>query len=162
MISSQGRKVRVRLYARGGAVGLARIQENGEPLFVELARVRTHRIRDKNGAYRWYNDYALPEEEGPGEITVRLHGTDEDQARGLNRPENVRPIPPGDPDFPKLYSRRNDAESINRGLDDSMYLGRAHSLGRLRQHAEVLGYALMVNSLTLHRHRHRRPTAVAA
>ena len=87
MISSQGRKVRVRLYARGGAVGLARIQENGEPLFVELARVRTHRIRDKNGAYRWYNDYALPEEEGPGEITVRLHGTGEDQ---VSRPQPTR------------------------------------------------------------------------
>jgi hypothetical protein len=30
-----------------------------------------------------------------------------------------------------------------------MYLGRAHSLGHARQHVDVLGWALLVNSLTL-------------
>jgi hypothetical protein len=64
---------------------------------------------------------------------VRLHGNDEDTARKLNRPENLRPIPPGDPDFERL-PRRNDAESINRHLDDTMWLGRAHSIGHARQH----------------------------
>ena len=32
---------------------------------------------------------------------------------------------------------------------DSMYLGRAHSVGHLRQQVNLLGYALMVNSLSL-------------
>jgi hypothetical protein len=57
-------------------------------------------------------------------------------------------VPRVDPDFARLYARRNDAESINRALDDSLYLGRAHPKGQLRQHAEILGYGLMVNSLT--------------
>ena len=35
---------------------------------------------------------------------------------------NLRPIAPGDPDFARLYPRRNDAESINRDLDDTLYL----------------------------------------
>jgi hypothetical protein len=74
----------------------------------------------------------------------------------LNRTENVRPIPQGDPDFARIYARRNDAESINRALDDTFYLGRAHSLGRRRQLIEVLGYALTVNSLALHRHPKKR------
>jgi hypothetical protein len=56
----------------------------------------------------------------------------------------------------RLYARRNDSESINRALDDTLYLGRAHSVGRQRQLVEVLGYALMVNSLALHRHRKKR------
>jgi hypothetical protein len=67
----------------------------------------------------------------------------------FDRSENVRPIPPSDPDFYALCARRNDAESLNRALEDTMYLGRAHSLGHARQHVDVLGWALLVNSLTL-------------
>jgi hypothetical protein len=66
-------------------------------------------------------------------VTVRLHGTEQDTARRFNRTENVRVIPPADPDFNRLYRRRNDAESINRGVVDSLYLSRAHSLGHARQ-----------------------------
>jgi hypothetical protein len=89
-------------------------------LFVELAKVRTHPNADKTGQYRWYNDYALPRSFGGRRVTVRLHATDEDTLRRFNRTENVRPIPPTDPDFTRLYSRRNDAELINRSLDDCM------------------------------------------
>jgi hypothetical protein len=95
-------------------------------------------------------------------VTVRLPGTDDDVARKLNRPENVRPISPTDPDFARLYPRRNDAESINRNLDDTLWLRRAHSIGHDRQHLNLLGYALMVNGLALHRHRRRHPTTLAA
>ena len=91
-----------------------------------------------------------------------LHGTDEDKARKLNRTENVRPIPPSDPDFKEIYARRSDAESINRGLEDTLYLGRAHSVGHRRQLVNLLGYALMVNSLALHEHRQRQKVAAAA
>jgi len=64
-------------------------------------------------------------------------------------------IPPTDPDFNALYARRNDAESINRSIDDSMWLSRAHSAGHARQHLNLIGYALMVNSLALLEHRQR-------
>lgn len=58
---------------------------------------------------------------------------------------------------------RNDAESINRDLDDTLYLRRAHTLGHARQHLNLLGYALVVNAVTLHRHaRHRAPDRLAA
>ena len=155
-ISVEGVPTRISLYARGGAIGIAGPDETGEMTFSPLRRTRTHRTRDKSSLFRWYNDYELPASLGGGEITVRLHGNEHDKARGLNRTENVRPIPQGDPDFACLYARRNDAESINRALDDSLYLGRAHSLGRRRQLIEVLGYALTVNSLALHRHRKKR------
>jgi hypothetical protein len=143
----------IRLFARGGAIGIAELSDTGDLHFRELTRVRTHRTRGKNGLYRWYNDYALPEAYGGGVVTVRLHATEDDAARNFNRTENVRPIPPTDPDFHRLYSRRNDAESINRGVVDSLYLGRAHTLGHARQHLNLLGYALMVNSLALLSHR---------
>ncbi len=151
----------IHLYARKGAIGVAELTDFGDLNFDELHRVRTHRIRDKNGAFRWYNDYALPERLGPGTVTVRLRGTDHDAARKVNRPENLRAIPPSDPDFARLFRRRNDAESINRAIDDTLHLGRAHSVGHARQHLNVLGFALMVNSLALARHE-SAPTVQAA
>jgi hypothetical protein len=69
---------------------------------------------------RWYNGYQLPDRYDAQTITIRLHGNADDQARKFNRPENVRPIPPSDPDFARLYRRRNDSESINRNLEDTL------------------------------------------
>jgi len=155
-----GCEVTLTLYSRGGAIGLGELTDTGDLLFTELRRVRTHRNRDKNGQYRWYNDYELPDRYGNQIITVRLHGNADDAARKFNRTENVRPIPPTDPDFARLYPRRNDAESINRNLEDTLWLGRAHSIGHARQLLNLLGYALMVNGLALHRHqRHRTQLA---
>ncbi len=71
-------------------------------------------------------------------------------------------IPPGDPDFERLYRRRNDAESINRHLDDTLWLRRAHSIGHLRQTLNLLTYALGINALALHLHRQRHAPPHAA
>ena len=137
----------MRLIAKGGRIELGEITEIGEPVFVPLERVRTHRNADKGGTFRWYNDYRLPERLGGGTVTVRLHTNDEDRQRKFNRAENVRQIPPGDPDFETLYKRRNDAESINRHLDDTLWLRRAHSVGARRQLLNLITYAMGVNAL---------------
>jgi hypothetical protein len=52
-------------------------------------------------------------------------------------------------------------QSINRGLDDSLYLGRAHNRGQLRQQVELLAHALVVNSVAVAEHL-RRVAARAA
>lgn len=93
---------------------------------------------------------------------MRLTGNEEDEHKNLNRAENLRAIPPSDPDFGRLYARRNDAESINRAIEDSLYLGRARSVGHLGQLADPMGFALVVNSLTLARHRARERLRAAA
>ncbi len=146
------------LYAQGGAIGIGTLNADGELQFTPLPRIRTHRNADKAG-YRWYNDHRLPDGLGAGQITVRLHNDASDAARKFNRTENVRPIPATDPDFRDLFRRRNDAESINRGLDDSLWLRRAHSVGHRRQLLNLIGYAVMVNSLAVARHRHAVPLA---
>lgn len=110
------------------------------------------RQSDKAGRFRFYNEYALPD---GGSVTVRLDTTEDDVARGLNRSESVRAIAPSDLDFKRLYRRRSDIESINRALDDSMWLGRAHSKGGQRQLMNLIGYALMTNGLAIHRHRQK-------
>jgi hypothetical protein len=113
--------------------------------------VRTQRREDKSGTFRWYNQYRLPERFGGGTVSVRLHGNADDDKRRFNRTENIRPIPATDPDFAGLYKRRNDVESINRALDDTLWLRRAHSIGHARQHLNLLTFALGVNSRALHR-----------
>jgi hypothetical protein len=150
------------LYAKDGALGIGRVTDDGRLRFEELRRTHTIRRADKAGTYRWYNDYALPDDLGGGTVTVRLHGNNEDARRKLNRTENLRPIAPSDPVFAELFSRRNDAESINRGLDDTLFLRRAHSVGHRRQTVNLLGYALMVNSLTLLEHQARTTQLLAA
>lgn len=94
-------------------------------------------------------------------MTVRLHRNAEDAPRRFNRTENVRAIPPTDPRFEHLYARRNDAESINRHLEDTLFLGRAHSVGMGRQYVDLLGYALLVKGLSGKLH-DRRTLAQAA
>ncbi len=148
-----GTRLTIDLFARAGAIGLTSMTDTGEKLFTELRRIRTSRKADKIGTFRWYNHYRLPDRLGGSVITVRLHGNDEDKVRKFNRTENVRPIPPSDPDFRGLYKRRNDAESINRAYDDTLWLRRARSVGQARQRLNLLTYALAVNALALHRHR---------
>lgn len=147
------------LFACDGALGTVTLSDTGEQCFEALRRIRTHRNADKNGKFRWYNDYRLPDTVGGGTITVRLHGTDDDTRRRFNRTENIRPIPASDPDFVGLYRRRNDAESINRALDDTLWLRRAHTIGHARQHLNLITFALGVNSLAIHRHQTPIPQA---
>jgi hypothetical protein len=153
--------VDLKLFSRGGQLGLGELTDTGDIAFIALERIRTHRARSKAGTYRWYNDHRLPAEYGSGVITVRLHGNTDDAKRKFNRTENLRPIPPDDPDFDRLYGRRNDAESINRHLDDTLWLRRAHSIGHRRQTLNLLTYALCVNGLALHLHRRRQRTKAA-
>jgi hypothetical protein len=55
-----------------------------------------------------------------------------------------------DPGRQSHKGRRNDAESINRALDDTLWLRRAHSIGHHRQQLNLLTHALVVNSIALH------------
>ena len=132
---------------------MVELDDVGEPVFIELEQRRLLKRRNANGMWRFYGEYRVPDDLGGGELRVRFDLTDEDLLRGFNRTEHLRPFPPSSDDYQRLYSRRSDAESINRALDDSMWLGRAHSVGAKRQLVDLLGFAMMVNSLALHRRR---------
>ena len=71
-------------------------------------------------------------------------------------------IPPPSPAGATVRQCNSPVESINRDLDDTLWLRRAHSLGHQRQLVNLLGYALMVNGLALRHHRQRPPAALAA
>jgi hypothetical protein len=104
----------------------------------------------------------VPEISEVGEHTDVDQSRDEDRQRKFNRAENVRQIPPGDPDFEALYKRRNDAETIDRHLDDTLWLRRANSVGRRRQLLNLITYAMGVNAISMHVHRQGLAPPVAA
>lgn len=153
----------VALYARAGQLGYVELNEAGEGVFQALRLAKITKSRRKaSRTWRWYGLYELPTELGGGTVRLRLDVSDEDQAVGLNRTEHLRAIGPGTSDYERVYPRRADIESINRFLDDTMWLGRAHSVGGRRQRVEILGFALMVNSIALHRARSAAPPGIAA
>lgn len=74
----------------------------------------------------------------------------------------LRSIPESSPDFARLHVLRPDAESINRGIEDSLFINRASAKGWRRQMADLLGHARLVNALTLARCRGRLPVEAVA
>lgn len=52
-----------------------------------------------------------------------------------------------------LYRRRSGAESINRHLDDTLWLWRAHSVGARRQLLNLITYAIGVKAMSMQVHR---------
>jgi hypothetical protein len=137
--------------------------EAGEPVFIDLTRIKTER-RGRPGQYRLSGQWGLPKECGGGIVRIPHYQTDADDQSGFNRCEHLRPIPSGDPDYGRLYGRRSDIESINRHLEDSLWLERAHSVGEPAQLFDLVGFGLMVNaySLAVAVKRGKAPPAVAA
>lgn len=119
-IASAAGERTLKLFARGGQIGLSELDDTGEPTFVPLERVRTHRNADKAGTYRWYNDYRLPPEHGGGTVTVRLQATTTTPARSSTAPRTSARFRQATPTSIGSTWRRNDAESINRHLDDTL------------------------------------------
>lgn len=89
----------------------------------------------------------------PGEqITVRLHQNEADRRRKFNRMENVRPSRPRTWTSLASTDAGTTPNSSTGPFEDALFLGRAHSLGWRRQQVEMLGWAVMVNALTMARH----------
>ncbi len=135
------------IYHRGGDVCIGDVLGNGEIRVVALTRRRT-KWEGRKGAWRLYNIYDVPDELNGGSVRIRVNNTAEDRTRGFNRSEYVRAIPENDPDFERLGPQREDIESINRALDDTLWLRRAQSVGHRRQRLDLLGFAGMMNALT--------------
>jgi hypothetical protein len=57
---------------------------------------------------------------------------------------------------------RPDSESINRGVEDVLYLNRASAKGWRRQMVDLLGHARLVNAITLARCRAREKLEIPA
>ncbi len=141
----------IEVHLVGGAPHARQLAVDGTPLLHPLTRTRLLRRHDRDG-WRLYGEYTVPDALGGGLVRLRLDQTTDDVATGFNREEHLRPIPPSDPDHNRLYARRNDTESGNRLLDDSMLRERAHTVGRHRQLLNLTTWAALRNAAAAHQH----------
>jgi len=144
----------VHLAAHGGWLSVKEINEIGELYYEHLVCTRIQRHEDRKG-FRFYGYFRLPDTFGSKEIPVRLFQNKEDDARGINRPENLRAIPEGSEDFARLSPLRPDAESINNEIERSLYINRASGKGWRRQMVDLFAHARLINAITLARCRPR-------
>jgi hypothetical protein len=134
----------------------------------QLEWKRPYRRRNVDGTYRWYVEYRAQCHCGNHHklVSERTDTTPEDAERGFNRSENIHIFPPGSTPYQKVYPDRNDAESINRGVDDHLPLRRARSYGWQRQLLDLLAHQHVVSSVSRFRWgpngTHRRQTAEQA
>lgn len=144
-----------------GVCGEAHVVEKdfaGEQVLVPLEKLRVERRDNADGTFRWYKQYKVSSNSGGGTLRVPL--IDNGKSNGIA--ENHRVIAPSDPDYYDLYHRRSDIESQNRALDDSLWLGRARSIGMKGHLLDWMGYGLVTNAVTRARHRRRRAEQLAA
>jgi hypothetical protein len=146
-----GSKDSVDIHLVNGAPCVRTFNVEGKPITTPLTRTQTQRRRNL-ARWRLYNLYEVPAEHGGGTIRQRVDQTAEDEKTGFNREENLRVIAPDDPDHDALYGRRNDTESGNRLLDDSMLRERAHTVGRKRQLLDVISWAAVRNASAASQH----------
>jgi hypothetical protein len=151
----------VHLAVHNGWLSIKELTETGDPHYRPLPIVRNQRHEDKD-SFRFYQHCRLPPEYGGGVIVLRLHNNAEDDRRGLNRAEVLRPVPEGSADFERLRVLRPDAESINRAIGDTLFLRRASAKGWRRMMVDLLGWARLVNATTLARCRARERIEPAA
>jgi hypothetical protein len=144
-----------------GMPNIKELADDGTPVYTPLIRIKTSKPR-KSGAC--YNEYVVPAEFGGGVIRLRVTSDDQDRASKFNREEWLHAFAPGDPDYERLYGRRNDAESGNASLDNSMPRERAHSVGRPGILMNLITWAFYKNAQAraLHAQRAGPPAAAAA
>ena len=132
---------------------------DGTPILHPLTRTKLVRRRDKDG-WRLYGEYRLPD--AP---RWRHHpAPTRPDRRGRPRPGSTArntsaPSHPTTPTTTSLYGRRNDTESGNRLLDDSMLRERAHTVGRRRQLLNLITWAALRNASAVHQHAPTRAPA---
>ncbi|HEY6316702.1 MAG TPA: hypothetical protein VI462_02295, partial [Acidimicrobiia bacterium] len=151
---TNGAKETVDIWYVGGRLHRLAFTDDGVEVPIPLDRISNPVRRNGDGTFRHYVEYLVPNPRGGEPRTIR-EPTYNRPADTFNRAENIRQIPPGDPDYIRLMGRRSDAEAANRQVDDHLYLRRARSDRARRQLFDLLAHALVQNAIARHRHRLR-------
>ncbi len=117
----------VDVWYSGGRLCRLDYTDEGTPVLIALERVGNPVRPNRDGTFRTYVEYRVPDPEGRAPQIIReptyARATDT-----LNRAEIIRQIPRGVPDYERLIGRRSDAEAANRQIDDHLYLRQAEAV----------------------------------
>lgn len=146
------------LWTQRGAICERQILDTGATTFTRSPVGKRYSRRNTGGVFRWYIDIAL----ACGTVhTERLDITDGDEKSRYNRTEHLRQHIKNGADgvYRRCYGWREDAESVNDLLQQTLYKGRMIAYTAARQYLVMLGFALGRNSLArLLRRRRPEPT----
>lgn len=132
------------LHIENGTVVDVTLADDGTPVVVGCAvRKQVKRACRSDGSYRFHLGITVPCRRGDFALWLSPHATETDETL----PEHLRLLPPDDPDFTRLYGLRNDSESFNSQFKRTLLVDRAASVGWERQLFDVLGFAVLHNSL---------------
>ena len=160
---ADGTRHTLTLYARGGALGIGELTDTGDLAFTELPRVRTHRNRDKNGKYRWYNDYQLPDQlRRPAPSPSGSTATTTTPRGSSTAPRTSGPSRPATPtSHGSTPAATTPSPSTATSTTPSGSAAPTASATPANTSTSSASRS-MVNSLALHRHRRRRAEPLAA
>lgn len=155
VIGKDGRARDLQIWAYNGAYGIEVVTATTS-LFVRLDLVQIKFATNSDGTQRAYtrlefpSDAPVPEALRGARVMPRLDQCDEDLKRTIKgRPYNraicVRPHPEGSEGFEAVYGVREDAESFNNLLKQSLWNKRSHSLDPDRQFLDMLAFNLNRN-----------------
>lgn len=153
-----GRTQTVDIWTTGGRLVRIDYADDGTEIAIPLERLANITRTNKNGEHRSYVQYLVPDPSG-GPARKIMEPTYNTPGDTFNRAENVRQIPPGDPDYVRLMGLRSDAESANRNIDDHLYLRRATSVGAQSQLFDLICNEFVWNSLARYQHGSTAPPA---
>lgn len=137
------------LAAVDGALHEVTLNERGAPtLLHRLVRRQVKRPKRAGGWFHFNAAYEVPCPQGPFLAWVTPHSDPQDRTN--SRPDAMRLIAPGEPDWERLYGLRSDAENANCEFKRTLLVDRAMSLGWRRNVVEMLCWALLNNALTDH------------
>jgi hypothetical protein len=132
------------LAALDGAVSEVGLDAAGSPVaLARLVRRQVKRPLRANGRYHFVAAYTVPCSAGDFLAWVSPHPQ---HSADTGRPDAVRLIAEGEPDFTRLYPIRSDSESQNSAFKRTLLVDRAMSLGGRRQLLDFLCYALLTNA----------------
>ncbi|SKG85679.1 Uncharacterised protein [Mycobacteroides abscessus subsp. bolletii] len=135
------------LWTQRGAICERHILDTGETTFTSSPVARRYSRRNTNGIFRWYIDIAL----ACGTVhTERLDTTPDDDKSRYNRTEHLRQYVASGADsvYHRCYGWREDAESVNDLIQQTLHKGRMIAYTAQRQFLVMLGFAIGRNSLT--------------
>jgi hypothetical protein len=137
------------LAAIDGAVVVIDLDESGDPVIVAApTRGAVKRSRRADGRYHFNVGYTLDCPNGAFTVWLSPHPG---RAKDTARPNQLRVIPPADPDFNALHGLREDAESTHAQLRRTLLVNRQMSKGWHRGLVDLYCFALYNNALTEHR-----------
>ena len=139
-----------------GTPCLKRFDADTEEWYLKLDRISTQ-INQQKAKKVIYTQWRVPRHPLAGDLAdatlrIRHNSTKEERLSNNRRSLYSRPIPESDPCFDTLFGIRENAESNNENLKARLRNKRARSVGRIRNHLNLIAYQLIENDKTLFAH----------